>query len=222
MPGSGESGKRLATHWIVHEDTTLLALSKPAGLLAVPGRGPDKTDSLWTRALQRWPDARVVHRLDQATSGLMLLARNPDIQRQLGTMFAQRRVDKHYEAIVHGQINGTPDSDGWSSIRLPIGRAWLQRPRSHIDTLLGKPSLTRYRPLAEDPATGTTRLVLQAVTGRTHQLRVHLQAIGHPIVGDTLYGLADGAPRMMLHACRLRFMHPTTGRELLLEDAPDF
>lgn len=197
-------------------------LSKPAGLLAVPGRGPDKADCLWARALQRWPDALVVHRLDQATSGLMLLARNATVQRQLGTAFAQRRVDKYYEAIVHGPVPEAPDGTGWSTIRLPIGRAWLERPRRHIDTLLGKPSLTRYRPLATDPATHTTRLALQAITGRTHQLRVHLQAIGHPIVGDTLYGQPDGAPRMMLHASRLRLEHPDTGRELLLEDAPPF
>lgn len=152
----------------------------------------------------------------------MLLARNAAVQRALGTAFAQQRVDKHYLAVVHGAINENPDSEGWSRIQLPIGRDWLQRPRRHIDTLLGKPSLTRYRPLAFDPATDTTRLALQAITGRTHQLRVHLQAVGHPMVGDTLYGRPDGAPRMMLHACRLRLLHPGTGRELLLEDAPEF
>ncbi|MCK9517356.1 MAG: RluA family pseudouridine synthase [Ottowia sp.] len=190
--------------------------------MSVPGRGPDKADCLWTRALERWPEALVVHRLDQATSGLMLFARNADVQRQLGTAFAHQRVHRYYEAVVHGAVHGTPDRDGWSNIRLPIGRAWLQRPRRHIDTLLGKPSLTRYRPLATDPATHTSRIALQAITGRTHQLRVHLQAIGHPIVGDALYGRTDGAPRMMLHACRLQLVHPGTGRELLLQDAPDF
>ena len=188
----------------------------------MPGRGPDKADCLSTRALRRWPDALVVHRLDQATSGLMLLARNVAVQRALGTAFSQRRVDRYYEAVVHGPVFEAPDGDGWSKIQLPIGRSWLERPRRHIDTLLGKPSLTRYRLLALDPATYTSRIALQAVTGRTHQLRVHLQAIGHPIVGDTLYGQPDGAQRMMLHACRLRLAHPVTGCELLLHDAPQF
>lgn len=210
----------VAADWIVHEDASLVALRKPAGLLSVPGRGAAKADSLASRATQRWPDALVVHRLDQATSGLMLMARGAEAQRQLNQAFAHRRVDKYYVAIVHGRMQAT--TDGWNDIRLPIGRNWLLRPRSHVDTLMGKPCHTRWQPLAWDPAADMTRVALQPITGRSHQLRVHLQAIGHPIVGDTLYGIADQAPRMMLHACGLRLQHPGSGQELVLHDTADF
>lgn len=219
-PGSPPDG--IAEHWIVHEDAWLIALRKPAGLLSVPGRGPDKADCLSARAQGRWSDALVVHRLDQATSGLMLLARGAEVQRQLSAAFAQRRIYKYYVAIVHGHMQASAPGDGWNDIHLPLSRSWLQRPRSHVDTLLGKPSHTRWRALAWDPVTERTRVALQAVTGRSHQLRVHLQAVGHPIVGDTLYGPADRAPRMMLHACALRLAHPHDGSELLLRDDPDF
>lgn len=206
----------IASDWIVHEDAALLALSKPAGLLAVPGRGPAKADSLASRAQQRWPDALVVHRLDQATSGLMLLARGAEMQRQLNQIFAQRRIHKYYAAVVHGSMQSRVPGNDWNDIHLPLSRSWLQRPRSHVDTLLGKASHTRWRALSWDPATDTTRVALQAITGRSHQLRVHLQALGHPIVGDTLYGVPDGAPRMMLHAVALQLAHPLSGQALQL------
>ncbi len=207
---------------VVHEDAHLLALDKPAGLLAVPGRGEDKADCLSARAQRRWPDALVVHRLDQATSGLMLLARGPQAQRALGAAFAGRRVHKRYEALVHGRPAPPASADGWGEIDLPLILDWPNRPRSHVDHVLGKPSLTRWRPLGWDAATGTTRLALEPVTGRSHQLRVHLQAIGHPIVGDLLYGREDAAPRLMLHACALRLAHPATGQALVLESPAPF
>ena len=200
--------------WLVHEDDALLVLDKPAGLLAVPGRGPDKADCLSARAQQRWPDALIVHRLDQATSGLMLLARGATMQRALSLAFAERRVHKRYEALVHGQPPEAPAEDGWSEIKLPLRLDWPRRPRSIVDAEHGKPSRTRWQALAYDAAADTTRLALEPITGRSHQLRVHLQAIGHPIIGDALYGPPDGAPRLLLHACALQLAHPLSGQSL--------
>lgn len=198
----------------LHEDQHLLALHKPAGLLAVPGRGADKADCLIARARQRWPDALVVHRLDQATSGLMLLARGAAMQRALSIAFAERRVHKRYLALVHGRLPAPDGADGWGRIELPLIVDWPRRPRSKVDHASGKPSLTRWRPLGHDTESAITRLELEPVTGRSHQLRVHLQAIGHPIVGDRLYGIDDDAPRLMLHACALQLTHPADGRPL--------
>jgi tRNA pseudouridine32 synthase/23S rRNA pseudouridine746 synthase len=208
---------------VLHADDHLLALLKPAGLLAVPGRGADKQDCLSRRAQACWPDALVVHRLDQATSGLMLLARGPDMQRRLSAAFAQRRVHKRYEALVHGQPALPPEAvGGWAHIELPLILDWPHRPRSKVDHAHGKPSHTRWQPLRHDPGAGTTRLALEPVTGRSHQLRVHLQAIGHPIVGDALYGPPDGAPRLMLHACALQLAHPASGAPLALHSPAPF
>ena len=207
---------------VLHEDAHLIALAKPAGLLSVPGRGPANADCLSARAQQRWPEALVVHRLDQATSGLMLMARSAAVQRALGAAFAERRVRKRYEALVHGLPASAPGADGWSEIDLPLIVDWPNRPRSKVDHAIGKPSRTRWRLLAHDAATATARLALAPVTGRSHQLRVHLMTIGHPIVGDTLYGPADGAPRLMLHACALHLAHPVTGEALALESPVPF
>ena len=207
---------------MAYEDAHLIALVKPAGLLAVPGRGEDKADCLSSRAQARWPDALVVHRLDQATSGLMLLARGADVQRRLSAAFAERRVHKRYEALVHGHPDAPADAGGWAEIDLPLLIDWPNRPRSKVDPTHGKPSRTRWRPLAHDAAGNTTRLALEPVTGRSHQLRVHLQAIGHPIVGDALYGPADGAPRLLLHASALRLAHPASGQTLDLRRAAPF
>ena len=206
---------------MLHEDAHLLALVKPAGLLSVPGRGPQNADCLSTRAQRRWPGALIVHRLDQATSGLLLMARSAAVQRALSSAFAERRVHKRYEALVHGQPSAATDADGWAEIDLPLIVVWPNRPRSKVDHATGKPSRTRWRLLAHDAATDTARLALEPVTGRSHQLRVHLLAIGHPIVGDALYGTPDTAPRLMLHACALRLEHPVSGHTLdLRSDVP--
>lgn len=197
----------------IHIDEELLVLDKPAGLLAVPGR--TEPDCLSARAQALWADALVVHRLDQATSGLMVMARGAAAQRRLSADFADRRVHKTYVAIVEGLLD-----EASGTIDLPIGADWPDRPRRKVDPLQGKPSLTRWRVLGRDEADGTTRLALEPVTGRTHQLRVHLQAIGHPIVGDALYGRAGG--RMMLHADRLELPHPADGRRISLLCAPAF
>jgi len=182
-----------------HLDEHLLVVDKPAGLLAVPGRGEDKQDCLSARVQHIYPDALVVHRLDMATSGLMLMARNPSAQRILSLAFAERRVHKRYVAVVHGlmtaHLNTLADADGWCLIDLPIAVDWPNRPLRVINHGTGKPSQTRWRIQNHDAKAGTTRLLLEPLTGRSHQLRVHLLALGHPIVGDALYGLSLRAQR---------------------------
>ena len=206
-----------------YEDADLLVLQKPSGLLCVPGRGPDKQDCLSARAQERWPAALIVHRLDQATSGLVLMARHIDMQRRLSHAFAERQVHKRYQAVVQGLLG--PAEQTWSEINLPIAADWERRPLRVIDPAVGKPSLTRWRLRAQDPVAGTTHVELEPVTGRTHQLRVHLAAIGHPILGDALYADAATqaqAPRLLLHASHLAFTHPGTGAWLALEWAAEF
>lgn len=207
----------------VYADDDLLVLDKPSGLLCVPGRGPDKQDCLSARAQHQWPDALVVHRLDQPTSGLVLMARSPAVQRSLGHAFAQRQVHKRYQAVVAGTLAPPADgvgTGGWGVIDLPIAADWERRPLRIIDADHGKPSVTEWRVLAGGTDGGgspTTRVELQPVTGRTHQLRVHLAALGHPILGDALYADAAvqaRAPRLLLHATRLAFDHPRTGEAL--------
>ena len=203
----------------MHVDAVLLVVDKPAGLLSVPGRGADKADCAAARAQALYGDAQIVHRLDMATSGLLLMARGATMQRALSVAFQDREVVKRYEALVSGLV--ALDS---GEIDLPLMADWPQRPRQKVDRLHGKPSLTRYRVLQRDPVSGTTRLELQPVTGRTHQLRVHLQAIGHPIVGDSLYAPPETASpsRLMLHAGTLQLRHPTTGEPLTLSSAVPF
>jgi tRNA pseudouridine32 synthase/23S rRNA pseudouridine746 synthase len=187
-------------------DAALLVVNKPAGLLAVPGR--TEPDCLAARISQMVPDALIVHRLDQPTSGLIVLARGKVHERHLSKQFQARTVQKAYEALVAGRM---PADSG--SIDLPLGADWPHRPRQQVDVLHGKPSLTYWQVLGYDEPSGITRLALVPLTGRTHQLRVHLQAIGHAIAGDTLYGGAQ-APRLMLHACELGLLHPATGQPL--------
>lgn len=188
---------------------------KPAGLLAVPGRGEDKQDCLSARAQAAFPDARVVHRLDMATSGIVVMGRGPDAQRRLSSAFEQRRVHKLYQAVVAGALNNPQPGNGWNTIDLPLRLDWLARPRSKVDHDIGKPSITHWRIATEPaPGPGMTRLDLEPVTGRSHQLRVHLQAIGFPIVGDPLYASPAQeamASRLLLHAQALALPHPLTG-----------
>ena len=194
---------------LLYSDDTLLVVDKPAGLLAVPGRGCTRQDCAATRVQQQFTDALVVHRLDQATSGLLVFARGADAQRALSQAFAERRVAKRYTAVVVGLL-----ADDCGRIDLPLRADWPNRPRQQVDMQHGKPALTDWRVLERDPAAGTTRIELEPLTGRSHQLRVHLLAIGHPIVGDALYAPALAAPRLMLHACALSLPHPQDGRVL--------
>lgn len=210
----------------LHADEDLLVLDKPSGLLCVPGRGEDKQDCLSARAQRQWPGALVVHRLDQGTSGLVLMARSPEMQRKLSDAFAQRHVHKRYQAIVAGTMHA-PSEGTWAQIDLPIAADWERRPLRIIDAERGKPSLTEWRILETQTtaAPHTTRLELQPVTGRTHQLRVHLAAVGHPILGDALYAdpaVQGLAPRLLLHATRLAFDHPRSGEHVQFASVPDF
>lgn len=210
---------------MVFADAHLLVLNKPSGLLSVPGRGEDKQDCLSRRAQARYPDALIVHRLDMATSGLLLMARSLVMQRALSQQFERREVHKRYTAVVDGQLRPAASPEGWGLIDLPIAVDWPRRPLRIIDAALGKPSQTHWRVLAFDDAAHNTRLELAPLTGRSHQLRVHLQALGHPILGDTLYAPEAAqakAPRLLLHASALGFVHPATGETLAFDSLPDF
>ena len=213
--GAADHDVAAAGFKLVYADDCLLVADKPPGLLAVPGRGEDKQDCLSRRLKAQYPEALVVHRLDMATSGLMVLARSREVQRTLSIAFAAREVHKRYVAVVQGRLNMPMlAEDRWALINLPIALDWPSRPLRVIDHLSGKPSTTRWQVLAYDPVTDTTRLLLEPVTGRSHQLRVHLQALGHPILGDALYACAEiqaAAPRLLLHAQQLRLAHPVTG-----------
>ena len=213
----------------IFADDSLLVLNKPAGQLSVPGRGEDKQDCLSRRVQQQYSDALIVHRLDMATSGLMLMARGIAMQRALSRLFELREVHKRYIAVVDGHMQQSPllspDSDGWALIDLPIAADWSRRPLRIIDTEHGKPSQTRWRALDFDLAANSTRVELEPVTGRSHQLRVHLQALGHPILGDMLYAplpVQTQAGRLLLHACALQLVHPLTGASLRFESVTPF
>jgi tRNA pseudouridine32 synthase/23S rRNA pseudouridine746 synthase len=207
----------------VHVDDALVVVNKPSGLLSVPGRGEDKQDCASLRVQALYPDALIVHRLDMATSGLLVMARGIGVQRQLNAAFAQRQVFKRYEAVANGLLSETIGQ--WFTIDLPICVDWERRPLRIIDAELGKPSQTRVCCTHLDLAMQTSRVALEPVTGRSHQLRVHLQALGHPIVGDALYAdpvaLAK-APRLFLHASTLAFCHPNTGQPMEFQSPTPF
>ena len=201
---------------VLHVDDTLLVVDKPAGMLSVPGLREGLHDNLTARVQALFSDARVVHRLDQATSGLMLFARGADMQRLLSMAFEARQVDKRYVAIVIGRL-----ADECGAIDLPLLADWPNRPRQKVDAQNGKPALTHWQVLAR--GADTTRLALQPITGRTHQLRVHLQAIGHPIVGDALYAPEpQSQARLLLHATRMAFTHPLRLQPCAYNSAPPF
>ncbi|ACB35327.1 pseudouridine synthase [Leptothrix cholodnii SP-6] len=211
---------------ILHHDDSLLVVRKPAGLLSVPGRGEHLQDCVAARVQAIWPDALIVHRLDMATSGLMVMARGPAAQRALGSAFEHRSVTKQYVAVVAGDVAGDA-----GSVDLPLCADWPNRPRQKVDAAMGRPSLTHWRratPAHEGSTTGDidrTRLELEPVTGRSHQLRVHLLALGHPILGDTLYApdaVQRMAPRLLLHASRIALPHPAGGGICVFSDPPAF
>jgi tRNA pseudouridine32 synthase / 23S rRNA pseudouridine746 synthase len=206
---------------LLHLEPAFVVLAKPPGLLSEPGRGPGKRDSLLVRAQAVYPGARIVHRLDMMTSGVIVLARETLAHAVLSEAFRERAVGKRYEALVHGR---PADEEG--AIALPLVVDWPNRPRQVVCHETGKPSLTRYRVVGETHVEGVgmlTRVALAPVTGRTHQLRVHLAALGCPIAGDPFYGRqGDASPRMMLHACQLDFAHPLTGEPLSFESPVPF
>jgi tRNA pseudouridine32 synthase/23S rRNA pseudouridine746 synthase len=201
---------------VLYADPWLLALLKPSGLLSQPGLGPELADSLISRAQERWPEVRLVHRLDRDTSGLILLARDATTHQALSAAFAERRVRKTYLAMVQGL-----PADRGGIIDQPLARIATRPPRYGVVPLGqgGKPALTRWRVLRRFE--GSSLLLLQPRTGRSHQLRVHLADLGHPVLGDPiysdpLYGEPAAATRMQLHAAGLQLLHPATGKPLHL------
>ncbi len=207
----------------LYVDDALLVVDKPAGLLSVPGRGPDKADCLAARVQAEFPDALVVHRLDMDTSGLMVMARGVAAQRTLSQAFAARTVHKRYMAWVAGRLEAT-DAD-WGTVALPLICDWPNRPLQKVDFALGKPSVTRWRVLDYDAARDATRVELEPVTGRSHQLRVHMRELGHPMLGDPLYApetIRGRSPRLLLHAVSLSMPHPLTGTACTFESPPPF
>ncbi len=203
---------------VLYADHDLVAINKPEDLLSVPGRGEDKQDCAWRRVQQEFPTARVVHRLDYATSGILVFALTLDAQRGLSLAFQQRHTEKHYIAIVNGNLEGCH-----GTIDLPMRCDWENRPLQIVDHEQGKHALTHWRKLADEPL--GSRVLLQPVTGRSHQLRVHMQAIGHPIIGDRFYAPVaslHNRERMFLHAEALSLPHPTTGATLSLFAACPF
>ncbi|MFT3847358.1 MAG: pseudouridine synthase [Propionivibrio sp.] len=202
---------------LLYADAALLVANKPSRLLSVPGRGEEKQDCLIRRVQTEYRDALIVHRLDYDTSGLLVLARGKAMHRALSILFQERRVEKRYVAVVDGRLENEA-----GAVDLPLIVDWPNRPRHIVDFNIGKPSLTLYSVLNYDAETHTTRVALTPETGRTHQLRVHMQALGHPILGDTLYATEQAlakADRLLLHAEFLSFAHPATG-EILRFDCP--
>jgi tRNA pseudouridine32 synthase/23S rRNA pseudouridine746 synthase len=211
-----EPGREGGTFTLLHIDEHLLVTDKPAGLLAVLGRGEAGLNNLASRVQAVYPSAMVVHRLDMATSGLMLMALGAAMQRELNFAFAERKVHKTYIAVVEGEL-----AEDSGEIDAPMAADWPNRPRQKVDATIGKPSLSRWRVLSR--GAGCTRVELEPVTGRSHQLRVHMQHIGHPIRGDEFYAPEPlNAPRLLLHATTLQLQHPATGAALRFESAPPF
>ncbi|MDP1668930.1 pseudouridine synthase [Phaeovulum sp.] len=193
---------------ILHVDAQVLVVNKPAGLLSVPGKGAHLEDCLIGRLRALYPDVLLVHRLDLDTSGVMVFALTPLAQRHLGWQFEERMTKKVYVARLWGQL-----APREGRVDLPLCVDWPNRPRQHVDHESGRPAQTDWRVVRLE-ADGTTRVRLMPLTGRSHQLRVHMATLGHPILGDRLYatGPARDYPRLMLHAESLRFRHPDGGK----------
>lgn len=203
---------------ILYRDEVMVVVNKPTMLLAVPGRGADKQDSVVSRLAAHYPGIREVHRLDWETSGVMLLARTAEAHRELSRQFREREVTKRYVAVVYGEL-----AEKAGEVALPLRCDWPNRPRQMVDPEQGKPSLTRWRLLAVEAK--SSRVELTPVTGRSHQLRVHMMALGHPILGDRLYANAEAlaqAKRLLLHAKQLSFHHPLSGSPITIESPVPF
>lgn len=197
----------------LYSDDSIVVVNKPAGLLSVPGRGEDKQDCLWRRVQQRFPTARIVHRLDQATSGLLILALKAETHRNLSIQFQQRIPTKRYQAI----IAGIPEQ-GAGRVELPLRCDWDNRPRQMVDPVDGKPATTDWE--CVQSYDDRCRVLLHPITGRSHQLRVHMQALGHPIIGDRFYACEpyiSASDRLLLHAERLGLQHPASGEWMEFE-----
>lgn len=198
----------------IYEDDDLLVINKPAGLLSVMGRLPEHQDSAYLRILQQYPEAKVTHRLDMATSGLLMFAKHRDAEVAVSKMFQARQVTKHYVALLQGEITAE------GCVEVPLITDWPNRPKQKVDFDIGKAAKTLYQRIDYDLELDISRVKLTPITGRSHQLRVHMAHIGHPIMGDNLYHPKPrqfSLPRMALHAAYLGFIQPLTQHEIELD-----
>ena len=201
--------------WIIYADDHLIIANKPSGLLSVPGRGADKQECLLSHLLIDYPDAKIVHRLDMDTSGLMVVARSAEVHRHLSRQFQERQTQKTYHAICSGRLN---TELGYTN--LPMRCDWERRPLQMIDFKQGKGAQTFWKVLQQSLESFLVELT--PITGRSHQLRLHMKSLGHPILGDNLYADPHSlklSNRLLLHAKTLSFTHPVT-KELLSFDCP--
>ncbi len=204
---------------IIYQDDDLLVISKPAELLCVPGRKAEHADSLENRVKAQIPEARIVHRLDMCTSGLVIMAMNAQAHRNLGLQFERRKTKKTYIAVLSGHMK-----EKTGSVELPLICDWPNRPLQMVDFDLGKAAHTDWEVL-EYQDDNTTRVALYPITGRTHQLRVHMAEIGHPIMGDEFYAHDEAyaaSDRLLLHAHKLMVHHPEDGRQIWFESECPF
>ena len=204
---------------VIYEDDDLIVIDKPAGLLSVMGRLPEHQDSAYLRILKQYPQAKVTHRLDMATSGILLFAKHRAAEVGMSKLFQARTVKKNYVALVQGSLHGK------GSIDVPLLADWPNRPKQKVDFEQGKAATTLYQALAYDATQDISRILLEPITGRSHQLRVHLAHIGHPITGDKLYHFdAAQSPlnRLALHACHLAFEHPLQAKIITLNSSVPF
>ena len=196
---------------IVYEDDDLVVIEKPAELLSVPGRLPEHHDSAYLRVLEKYPNAKITHRLDMATSGILMFAKHRDAEAAISKMFQARTVTKNYIALVQGKLEGE------GSVDVPLITDWENRPRQMVHFELGKSAKTLYQALEYNAEEDITRVLLTPITGRSHQLRVHMMHIGHPITGDKIYHPEpdlSSLNRMALHASYLAFKQPLSGKEV--------
>ncbi|MCA8880301.1 MAG: RluA family pseudouridine synthase [Rhodobacteraceae bacterium] len=202
---------------VIHADHEILVVNKPPGLLSVPGKGAHLADCLLARLQAAFPEVLLVHRLDRDTSGVMVFALTPSAQRHLGLQFEKRQMRKTYVARLAGEMDARS-----GRVDLPLIVDWPNRPRQMVDPVNGRAAVTDWTVLRIE--NGTTRVRLTPLTGRSHQLRVHMAALGHPILGDPFYadGPARDAPRLMLHAESLRLRHPDGGRGMTFRAASPF
>ena len=209
-----------------YKDEHMAMVSKPSGLLTVPGKGPDKADCLIARLQEQSPYAKIVHRLDMATSGILVIAYTPTAHRELSRQFQDRETQKHYIAVINGDLEA---SSGQTSgeVDLPLITDWPNRPKQKVCFESGKPSQTLWSILDKSPEQNPdrTRVKLTPITGRSHQLRVHMLSLGHPILGDNLYACEEAlakSPRLLLHAEQLTVHHPITGEAITAKAEPEF
>ena len=204
---------------IIYEDADFVAINKPAGLLSVPGRLPEHHDSAYFRVSDLYPNANITHRLDMATSGILLFAKHRDAEVATSKMFQARTIKKNYVALVQGKLNSK------GSVDVPLITDWENRPRQIVHFELGKPAQTLYERIGYDEQNNVSRVLLTPITGRSHQLRVHMQYIDHPILRDKLYHpepFKTDLTRMALHASYLSFIQPFTQQLIEIVSEPEF